>query len=265
MTESVRSDTVMEVRDVSFAYPGKLVLSDVSFTVGRGEFVSLIGPSGCGKSTLMMVLAGLLRPQAGSVLAEGRPVDGPSGDRAMVFQSFALLPWMSALRNVMMGSAYRRNGRSRAHLREEARRYLELVGLPDAQDRFPHQLSGGMQQRVGLARAFAAQSEILLMDEPFAAIDAQNAEILREELRDMVARESRTIVFVTHNMDEALFLSDRVILMGTDPGRIAEEVTIELPQHRGVDTGTPEERLRYGEYRSQIWSHLRREVRRDRD
>lgn len=256
---------VIEAKGVSFAYPGQLVLSDVSFQVRWGEFVSLIGPSGCGKSTLMMILAGLLRPQRGTVYARGQAVDGPSGDRAMVFQSFALMPWMSALKNVMMGSAYRREGRSTEELRAEALHYLELVGLADAADKYPHELSGGMQQRVGLARAFAARSEILLMDEPFAAIDAQNAEILREELRGMVAKESRTVVFVTHNMDEALFLSDRVILMGADPGRIVEEVVISLPRERGVDVGTPEERLRYGEYRHQIWSHLRREVRRDRD
>ncbi|HEY9565490.1 MAG TPA: ABC transporter ATP-binding protein [Nocardioides sp.] len=260
----VDTERVIEAKGLTFGYSRVAVLEDVSFSVNKGEFVSIIGPSGCGKSTLLLLVAGLLKANEGTITSCGRPVNGPAGDRAMVFQSFALLPWKSALHNVMVGQAYRRKGRSKSELRDSAMHYLELVGLKGNENKYPHQLSGGMQQRVGLARAFAAESETLLMDEPFAAIDAQNAEILREELRSMIAAEQRTILFITHNMDEALFLSNRVILMSADPGCISEEVRVDLPQIRGVDVGTPEERLRYGEYRSSIWTHLRREVRRDK-
>lgn len=259
-TGPAASDAAIEVRNVSFAYPGQLVLRDVSFEVARGEFVSIIGPSGCGKSTLLLIIAGLLKPSRGSVLTRGQPVHGPGDDRAMVFQDFALMPWKTALDNVIVAMRYRRSEPDRDAMRRRAEHYVRLVGLEGFGHRFPHELSGGMRQRVGLARAFAARADILLMDEPFASIDAQNAEIMREELRDLVAREARTIIFVTHNLDEALFLSDRILMLSANPGQISEDAAIDLPQPRGFDVADEGERLRYADYRARLWDHLRREV-----
>lgn len=253
-------DPLIEIDDVSFAYGDQLVLKRISFTIRQGEFVAIIGPSGCGKSTLLTMLTGMLQPGAGEIRIAGQPVKGPGDDRAVVFQSFALLPWKSVEENVALGLRYRRRDLARSERRVIARRYISMVGLGGFEDRFPHQLSGGMQQRVGLARAFAVDAPILLMDEPFAAVDAQNAELLREELRDIVAREARTIVFITHNLDEALFLSDRILLMGTRPGVIAEDVRIDLPQPRGLDVVHDAERARYAGYRARLWEHLRAAV-----
>jgi len=252
---------VIEVENLYFAYPGHLVLADINFTVRRGEFVSIIGPSGCGKSTLLTIMAGLLRPSRGSIRVNGRAVSGPREDWAMVFQHFALLPWRTAIDNVRMGMQYRR-GRSKREQKQVANRYLTLVGLEGFEHHYPHQLSGGMRQRVGLARAFAAHAPILLMDEPFASIDAQHAELMREELRDLIARENRSIVFITHNLDEALFLSDRILVLSANPGTVVKDVQIDLPQPRGFEVADEAERLRYAQYRAGLWAELRVQIRR---
>lgn len=252
--------TAIEVDKVGFAYPGQVVMLDTSFAVYPGEFVSIIGPSGCGKSTLLLMIAGLLRPGRGQVRVFGRPVVGPGRERAMVFQNFALMPWKTAIENVVMGLRYYSKGMSRQEMRSVAMEYLEKVGLHGFEKSLPSQLSGGMQQRVGLARAFAARAEILLMDEPFAAVDAQSAEILREELQALCSIEKRTIVFVTHNLDEALFLADRVLLMRMRPGMIAEEVSVDLAHPRGFEASAQEDRLKYAEYRARMWEHLRSEI-----
>jgi ABC-type nitrate/sulfonate/bicarbonate transport system ATPase subunit len=254
----------IEVDGVGFAYPGNVVMLDTSFIVNEGEFVSIIGPSGCGKSTLLLILAGLIRPGRGEVRVFGKPVEGPGRERAMVFQSFALMPWKSALENVVMGMRYYSTGMSRRDMRALAMEYLEKVGLRGFENQLPGQLSGGMQQRAGLARAFAARAPILLMDEPFASIDAQNAEIMREELRELCQKERRTIVFVTHNLDEALFLADRVFLMRTRPGAIVETVSVNLAHPRGFEAAAQQDRLRYAEIRGKMWDHLRNEIVRER-
>lgn len=250
----------VEAEHVSFAYGGNLVLRDVSFQVPPGQFVSIIGPSGCGKSTLLMLLAGMMKSGRGELRVQGKPVEGPGTERAMVFQNFALLPWKSLEDNVALGLRYRRRDLSSAERLEIAHRAIDLVGLQGFEQHYPHQLSGGMQQRVGLARAFAVDAPILLMDEPFGAIDAQNAELLREELRGLVAQESRTIIFITHNLDEALFLSDRILLMGANPGEVLEDVELDLPHPRGAETQDEEQQRRYAHYRSRLWEHLRAQV-----
>lgn len=246
---------VIQIEDLSFGYGNKLVVDNVSLRIEEGEFVSLIGPSGCGKSTLLSMLDGMVSPDTGKISVNGKtPVPGDP-DRAMVFQNFALMPWKTVLENVALGLRYRKSQLSARERNEIALHYLSKVGLADAKNLYPRNLSGGMQQRVGLARAFAVEPTLLLMDEPFGALDAQNAEILREELRQLVAEEKRTIVFVTHNLDEAIQLSDRVLLMSASPSVIRDDMRIELPEH-----GAPGYVERYDAYREQLWSHLRVEV-----
>jgi NitT/TauT family transport system ATP-binding protein len=210
------------------------------------------------------MVAGLTRPGRGSVQVCGDPVTGPgSPKQAMVFQNFALLPWLTVRDNVALGTRFRTKMRKRAR-HERAQEFIDLVGLTGFERHYSWQLSGGMQQRVGLARAFAADSAVLLMDEPFGAIDAQTAELMREEVRDLARVSGKTVLFVTHSLDEALFLSDRVLLMSTGPGAIAEDIRIDLPTERGLHVEDADERLRYAAYRSRLWEHLRAEVMRVR-
>lgn len=248
---------LVAVSDLTFWYGRTLVLEDVSFEVHQGEFLSIIGASGCGKSTLLQILDGILQPTEGTVLIRGRRADGlRDNTRAMVFQNFALFPWKTVLENVRLGLDYRRRDLSGKERTQIARRYLDRVGLAAAERLYPYQLSGGMQQRVGLARAFAVQPELLLMDEPFGALDAQNAELLREDLRALVAEEHRSVVFVTHNLDEALQLSDRILLMSASPGRIFEDIPL-------ADVKVDAERWARDEqahYRTRIWNFLKSEV-----
>ena len=205
-------------------------LLTTSFTVERGEFVSLVGPSGCGKSTLLGMIAGLLRPDAGSVKALGRPVAGPGEGRAMVFQDAALFPWLTVLGNVEYG--LRAHGVGRAERRERALEAVRLVHLDHVVDRRPHELSGGMRQRASIARALVMRPEILLMDEPFSALDAQTRTILSDELQRIWLETRPTVVFVTHNLIEAAFLSDTVHLLSSGPGRIVRTYDIDIPRPR---------------------------------
>ncbi|WP_406048353.1 ABC transporter ATP-binding protein [Kribbella sp. NBC_00889] len=246
---------LVEVDNVSFAYGDTSILQDISCTVREGEFVSIIGASGCGKSTLLQILDGALRPAHGQVRVAGRPVSIRGSERAMVFQSFALLPWKTVLDNVRLGVDYRRRDLSRRQRDELARDYLSRVGLTKAAKLYPYQLSGGMQQRVGLARAFAVRPHLLLMDEPFGALDAQNAELLRDDVRTLVAQERRSVVLVTHNLDEALQLSDRILLLRAAPGRVEDDISVrELRE----DAGTW--RLEYDRHRERLWDFLKHEV-----
>jgi ABC-type nitrate/sulfonate/bicarbonate transport system ATPase subunit len=206
------------------------VLDRVSLDVPDEQFLSILGPSGCGKTTLIRIVAGITESDGGSFSIDGAVKDGPGFDRAVVFQSYGLLPWRTVLGNVELGLEIQ--GISRQERRELARHYLEVVGLADSQSAYPSQLSGGMQQRVGLARALAKKPAVLLMDEPFAAVDMQTREILQEQLL-RIWQENRTIVlFVTHSIEEAVFLGDRVIVMGARPGRIVEDIAIDLDRPR---------------------------------
>ena len=223
-------------------------LDRVSFTVRNGEIVVLIGPSGCGKTTALRVTMGLETATSGRVTVDGREVKGCGYDRGMVFQHAELLPWLTALENVMFGLEMK--GMRGAALRETAMRYLDLVGLKESAVRRPHQLSGGMQQRVGIARALAIDPAVLLMDEPFGALDAQTRESMQAELLDIHARTKKTILFVTHDLDEAVLLADRIVVMRA--GRIQDLVEVPLPRPRGdlgVIRGTPA----FAETRYRIW------------
>jgi NitT/TauT family transport system ATP-binding protein len=207
-----------------------LVLDDVSFDVPDAQFVCLLGPSGCGKTTLIRIAAGLTTADAGQVVVDGKPVTGPGKDRALVFQSYGLLPWRSVRRNVEFGLEI--GGVSKAERRAIALENIKRVGLEGFELHYPHQISGGMQQRVGLARALARDPSLLLMDEPFAAVDMQTRETLQEELLKVWNESKRTVIFVTHSIDEAIYLADRVIVMQAKPGKIAADITIDLPRPR---------------------------------
>jgi NitT/TauT family transport system ATP-binding protein len=223
-------------------------LDRVNFTVRDGEIVALIGPSGCGKTTALRVAMGLDISSGGQVTVDGREVHGCGHDRGMVFQHAELLPWLSALQNVMFGLEMK--GMRGLELRETAEKYLNLVGLKESQNRRPHQLSGGMKQRVGIARALAIDPKVLLMDEPFGALDAQTRESLQAELLDLHRRTQKTILFVTHDLDEAVLIADRIVVMKN--GRVQEIMDVPLKRPRpdlGVVRGAPE----FAETRYRVW------------
>jgi NitT/TauT family transport system ATP-binding protein len=209
------------------------VLHDVTFDVGQGEIVAILGPSGCGKSTLLNLLGGFERPDEGLVLFEDQPVAGPTRERVMIFQQYGLLPWRTVRKNVELG--LEKTGLSAEERRKRADETIALVGLADRMDHFPHQLSGGMQQRVALARALAVKPKVLLMDEPFGALDTFNRYHLQNELLRLQASEKLTVVLVTHDIDEAVFLADRILVMMANPGRIRREIRIRdsKPRDRG--------------------------------
>jgi NitT/TauT family transport system ATP-binding protein len=210
-------------------------LDDVSLGIGQGEFVCLIGPSGCGKSTLLNIMAGLMQPDAGTVLADGEAVTGPARDRLMMFQESALFPWLDAFGNVMFGLKLK-PGMTSGERREVAQQYLDMVGLNAFSHTYIHELSGGMKQRVALARALAPDPKMLLMDEPFAALDAITREQLYADVQNIWTQTRKTIVFVTHNVREAACLGDRVVLMSPRPGRIVQEFRIPLPRPRDINS-----------------------------
>src|SRR3954468_8826842 len=226
-------------------------LDRVSFTVNDGEIVALIGPSGCGKTTALRVAMGLDASTSGRVTVDGKEVKGCGYDRGMVFQHAELLPWLSALQNVMFGLEMK--GMRGGELRDTATRYLELVGLSDSLNRRPHQLSGGRKQRVGIARALAIDPKVLLMDEPFGALDAQTRETMQAELLELHARTRKTILFVTHDLDEAVLIADRIVVM--KHGMVQEIMTVPLKRPRpdlGVVRGTSE----FADTRYRVWQAL---------
>ncbi len=213
-------------------YAGRHVtaVTDVSLEIRTGEFVSIVGPSGCGKTTLLGMVAGFIPPSEGEILLRGRQVKGPGPDRGVVFQNFALFPWKTVLDNVAFGLKMR--GLARDERERVAREYVALVGLTGSEARYPNELSGGMQQRVGVARALANSPDLLLMDEPFASVDAQTRMTLQEELTHIWEARHPTILFVTHDVDEAVFLSDRVIVLSKSPGTVRAEIPISVPRPR---------------------------------
>ena len=230
----------IQIRGVtkSFLVEGRQVpaLVAVDLDVAEREMVCVLGPSGCGKSTLLNIVAGFIPPTAGEVLVAGRPVVGPGADRGVVFQEYVLFPWLTVAGNVEFGLALQ--GRPAAERRQIAGHYLELVGLAAHAAKFPLQLSGGMKQRVAIARALANNPAIVLMDEPFGALDAQTRELLQDELARIQRAEPKTIVFVTHSIREAVYLADRIVVMTSAPGRIKQVFTVKLPEIR--DRFSPE-------------------------
>lgn len=214
------------------AYTGEIVtaLEDVSFSIEQGEFVSVLGPSGCGKTTLLNIVAGFDEQSSGTVNVDGKPVTGPSPERGVVFQSFALFPWKTVLGNVVFG--LRMRGVPRKEREPIARQYLDLVGLQGFEQRFPHELSGGMQQRLGVARVLANEPAVMLMDEPFASVDAQTRRKLQDDLTEIFEARNPTVFFVTHDIEEAVFLSDRVVLLTTRPGSVHEIIDVPLARPR---------------------------------
>ncbi len=237
-TIKLRAEHVRKVFDVE----GKplVAVEDISMTVRENEFVTIVGTSGCGKSTFLNMVAGLIPITSGVLEVDGKPVTGPGADRGMVFQKYTLFPWLKVLDNVKF-SLKKKKGLSAREKDEIAREYLRLVGLAGFEDAYPSQLSGGMQQRVAIARALAYKPSILLMDEPFGALDAQTRGLMQELLLRVWEDHKTTILFVTHDIDEAIFLADRVYVMTARPGRIKEEVPVPLPRPRDYHTMTTPE------------------------
>ncbi len=231
----------LQVRDITMAFRSRrgdqlIAVDDLSLDVADREFISIVGPSGCGKSTLLRVIAGLVRPTGGEVLLEGRRITEPGPDRGMVFQSYTLFPWLTVQGNVEFG--LRLKHLPAAECRRIAREHIEMVGLKGFESHYPKELSGGMMQRVAIARALANDPEVLLMDEPFGALDAQTRAIMQELLVGLWQRTPKTILFVTHDIDEALFLGDRVYVMTARPGRIKQVLDVELPRPRSLEITT---------------------------
>ncbi len=208
-------------------------LKNIDFTVHRREFVCVIGPSGCGKSTLIRILAGLETPSTGEILLNGEPVSGPCPDRGMVFQGYTLFPWLTVKRNVMFGLL--ESGRSKVTAEEEALQWIDLVGLSQFAESYPHQLSGGMKQRVAIARALANQPKILLMDEPYGALDAQTRAKMQQYLMEIWQNIDITVLFITHDLDEAIYLADRILVLKANPGEVNELIEVPVPQPRSPD------------------------------
>jgi NitT/TauT family transport system ATP-binding protein len=225
----------------------------VDLNIYTGEFLAIVGPSGCGKSTLLDLLAGLEHATSGKISLDGFPVTGPGMNRGVVMQGYALFPWLSVKANVEFGLKIKKMPKTE---REEiSRYYLDLVGLAGFANRYPHEISGGMKQRVAIARALAFDPDVLLMDEPFAALDAQTRETLQEELLRIWERTKKTIVFVTHGIDEAVFLADRIAVMDTGPGRIKKILEVELGRPRHGVRSSPE----FGRMRHKVWQLLQKE------
>jgi NitT/TauT family transport system ATP-binding protein len=233
-----------------------IALSQVDLEVRAGEFMVLVGPSGCGKSTLLDLLSGLAEPSSGAILVDEKPITGPGPDRGIVFQQYALFPWRTALGNVEFG--LEAIGLPRTERGKRARHFLALVGLAGFEQRYPHQLSGGMKQRVAIARSLSYDPDILLMDEPFAALDAQTRETLQDELLRIWEKTEKTILFITHGIDEAVYLGQRVAVMSARPGRILDVIDIPLGQRQREEDlrSSPE----FARLRRHIWTLLREQV-----
>ncbi|MFD0044375.1 ABC transporter ATP-binding protein [Pseudarthrobacter scleromae] len=236
-------------------------IDSLTLDVAAGEFLTLVGPSGSGKTTLLDLLAGLSRPTSGEVLVDGKEVAGPGQDRAVVFQQYALFPWRTASANVSIG--LENTGLSKKQRAAKASEFLELVGLAGFGDRYPHELSGGMKQRVAIARSLAYEPDVLLMDEPFAALDAQTREQLQDELLRIWKATGKTIVFITHGIDEAVYLGQRVAVLSARPGKLKEIVDINIPDRDG--NADIRSHPAFVEHRHQVWSLLHDEVRHARD
>lgn len=263
--ESSSSAHALEVTGLSKTFRWKkkgvdqelLAIDSLDLSISKGEFVTVIGPSGCGKTTLLRIVAGLIGYDSGEVRINGEVVTGPGQDRAVVFQSFGLFPWKTVLANTMLPLTVRSDV-SKEEAEESARLNLKKVGLSGFEDAHPHQLSGGMQQRVGLARALTADPDILLMDEPFGSIDAQTRLVMQEELLRIWSETRKTVMFVTHDLDEAVMLADRVAVLSPGPGKVQDELIVDMPRPRWeYDLRA---HPRFAEIRATVWDLIRQDT-----
>jgi NitT/TauT family transport system ATP-binding protein len=248
----------LEIKEVGKIFKTKsgetTALEKTSFTIEEGEFVTILGPSGCGKSTVLRIVAGLEEATSGQVLLDGQEISGPGPDRGMVFQSYTLYPWLTVKENI--GFGLKLKGVSQKERDDIARHYLTLIGLEGFENHYPVQLSGGMKQRVAIARALANDPKILLMDEPFGALDAQTRNIMQEVLLKAWEESRKTILFITHDIDESIFLADSVYVMTARPGRLKKKIPIQLPRPRAFNVkGTPE----FAAYKEELLSLIREE------
>jgi len=249
----MNTDIAVTVRNVYKNYKDVEALRDLSIDFPKGQLTSLLGPSGCGKTTLLKIIGGLIPATSGEVLVNGKPVSGPGPDRAFVFQDFALMPWASAIRNVAFGLELR--GVAKSEREAIAERYIAAVGLKGFENSYPHELSGGMRQRVGLARALTVDAEVLLMDEPFSAVDEQTRRKFQEDLLGLVQNENKTFLFVTHSIEEAVYVSNQVAIMLPRPSRVSEIIRPRSFRDKDVDSirRDPE----YLDLVDRIWTSLR--------
>ena len=249
--------TEVEVKGVAKVYDNGLeALRNVNLAFPKGQLSTLLGPSGCGKTTLLKIIAGLIPRSAGEVMVKGKPVNGPGPERAFVFQDFALLPWADVLRNVGFGLELR--GAARPEREEVARKYIAEVGLKGFEDRYPNQLSGGMRQRVGLARALTVDADIILMDEPFSSVDEQTRRKFQEDLLDLLRHHQKTVIFVTHSIEEAAYLSDQIALLSPRPGTVSKIVRPGIERSKSADEIRRDRN--YLDTVDEIWSILRQYV-----
>ena len=249
-------DSIVEVRGISKSYGDVEALRGIDLDFPRGKLTSLLGPSGCGKTTLLKIIAGLVEADAGTVAVNGRTVSKPGPERAFVFQDFALLPWATVLRNVAFGLELR--GKAVAEREKIARHHIGEVGLSGFEDKYPHELSGGMRQRVGLARALSVDADVLLLDEPFSAVDEQNRRKFQEDLIRLRTNQNKTFIFVTHSIEEAVYISDRIVLLSPRPGRISQIIEPEID--RSVDPDLIHRDKHYLDTVEEIWQGLKQYV-----
>jgi NitT/TauT family transport system ATP-binding protein len=247
---------IVEIRNLNKTFKSDnqtlLALEDINLSIPQGKFVVLIGPSGCGKTTLINLIAGFEKPSSGSILLEGKPIEKPGPDRGFVFQDYALFPWKTVLGNVMFGLV--NNGWKKQEAKERAKEFIRMVNLTGFEDAFPHTLSGGMRQRVSIARALAYDPKVLLMDEPFGALDAQTRKHMQKELADVWEKTQKTVVFITHSVIEAVYLADIIVVMTARPGKVKAIIDVDIPRPRKY---TEEH---YLEIREQVLSHLDAEI-----
>jgi len=251
-------DAIVEVKEVGKIYDGVVeALTGINLALPEGKLSTLLGPSGCGKTTLLKIIAGLISPSRGEVWVKGQRVDGPGPERAFVFQDFALLPWANVLRNVAFGLELR--GTSKEDRQEIARKHIAEVGLKSFESSYPHQLSGGMRQRVGLARALAVDADIILMDEPFSSVDEQTRRKFQEELLDLLRHKKITVIFVTHSIEEAAYLSDQIVLLSPRPGTISKIIQPDIDR-QGKNPDEIRRDKNYLDTVDEIWQILKHYV-----